>query len=111
MKANKIKKKISGGGEVDIYSSSKCKRVSFALVRMNGERYPEEGFAVNRDQVEGVMVIEGEFTFNIDGKEFKCKSGDVVYFEEGKKYFVNGTGKAVVAISPAKGGKTEILNE
>lgn len=109
MKAKKETKPISGGAEVDVYTPSDCKRLNFALVRMDGQRYPQEGFAVNRDQVEGVMVVEGEFTITVDDEEMKCKPYDVVYFEEGKSYTVEGKGKVVVAISPADKGKTDII--
>lgn len=110
MKATKTTRDISGGSKVDIYSKSEDKRLYFAVVYSESD-YPEKGVAINRNQTEGIFVIEGELTITVNDEEIRCVRGDVVYFEEGKEYTVSGKGTAVVAITPAEGGQTEIVNK
>lgn len=100
---------ISGGSRVKTYRSSNDKRLYFALVDICGT-YPARGVAVNRQQTEGIYLIKGELKIVVDGRVGKYQAGDVVYFEEGGRYTVTGHAQVLVAISPATGGKTEIVN-
>lgn len=99
---------ISGGGSVKIFSSSKDDKIYLAHVTMTGNRYPEKGHAVNKGQVEAVYVTAGELIFTLDGEKHVLGVGEVIYFDEGVKYTVEGTGEALVAITPAHGGETII---
>ena len=100
--------KISGGGTVHIFKPSNCKRLKFAVVEMNNERYPAKGRAKNTNQVEGIFIIEGQFYLTIGTKKFRAQAGDIFYFEENVLYSVQGQGKVLVAIAPAETGKTVI---
>lgn len=110
MKAKKTIKSISGGSTIHSYSPSTDERLKFAYVDLM-EDYPESGYAVNQNQIEGIFVTEGTVQVTIDDKKLTCKAGDVVYFEEGQCYTVSGKGKIIVAIAPASGGKTEIVEK
>ncbi len=99
---------ISGGATVTTYLPSLDKRVFFAHVEMNGERYPKEGVAINRSQTEAIYVILGEFSVTYNNESVILKKDDILYLEEGNPYVIQGSGEIVVAITPAEGGTTEI---
>ena len=112
MKIEKLEPKtLSDGRIVTIYPASNDKRIYFAHIVMNGERYPAKGVAVNYKQTEAIYVIKGKFNIAYGGEILTLEDNDIIYFEEKEKYSLTGTGEIIVAVTPAKGGTTKVIDK
>jgi mannose-6-phosphate isomerase-like protein (cupin superfamily) len=103
-----IKKyELSGGGTVRV-----CKPFGdncyCAVVEQQG-RYPEAGkIARNKGRREFSLILEGQFTYTIDGKRFELKTDGSILVDDGQTYGIQGKGKVLVMVQDQPGGTTQI---
>ncbi len=91
---------IPGGTQGVLYPPGPNKAFSIAVVTMDGQ-YPENGWSLNDKCTETIYVQAGSLVANVDGKQFKLKSGDILSIVPGKKYRVRGKAMTVDVITPA----------
>ncbi len=75
--------------------------INIASIEVSG-RYPEKGYATNKQCVEMVYIISGEISIYIEvGGKYDLAQGDTVMIEKGEKYYWDGTCSICVACTPA----------
>ena len=90
---------ISGGTEGVLYPTHPNGEQTIAMVETNGT-YPESGFAVNDICTETIVMIEGEFVVDYNGRSYMLVPGDVLMILPKKRYKISGNGRACVCITP-----------
>lgn len=75
-------------------------KIDIARVEIRG-RYPNEGFATNRESTELAYVLEGSGIVIIGNEEIILGAGDVVLIEPSEKFFWQGNMKLLLSCSPA----------
>jgi len=71
------------------------KNIGIAVVEIN-ERYPKEGFTLNKECQEIYYVIKGTGEIFIDNKTFKLEEGDVFLIDKNKKYYLIGNNLKII---------------
>lgn len=74
--------------------------IDFAIVKVMG-RYPEHGYAVNRQCKEIVYIQSGSGTVTVEGVEHKLNEGDLVLIEAHEKFFWEGRLNLHISCRPA----------
>lgn len=76
------------------------KDINLAYIEIDG-RYPDSGFALNREVKEMLFVASGTGSVTIEGERFEISEGDVVLIRPGKRYFIEGSLRLVVPCHPS----------
>jgi mannose-6-phosphate isomerase-like protein (cupin superfamily) len=98
---------LSGGGKVRVVKPFGDRNYC-AIVEQDG-RYPESGKnAHNRGRREFSYVLEGSFTFIIDGAKSTLKKNGSILIDDGQVYSIEGKGRILVVVEDKAGGKTAI---
>ncbi len=83
--------------------------VNIAVITVKS-RYPESGYAYNKESHEMAYVANGVGSVEIEGKEkIALSEGDVVYFEPNERLAWDGDMTLVVPCSPAFQPEQHIL--
>lgn len=98
---------LSGGGVVTVHKPFGGEHY-VAVVEQKG-RYPEGGkMARNQKRSEYSVVLDGTFSYSVDGKQSKLKSGDSILVGDGSTYSIDGEGRVLVVVYDLPGGRTVI---
>ena len=73
-----------GFSAIDI--SLPTEAMNVAEITLTG-RYPETGFALNRESEMIVRILKGSVTFCCEGEEVELPEGSTVLVQTGKKYY------------------------
>lgn len=76
------------------------KDIDGAIVNVCG-RYPEKGNITNLVCKEIAYVVSGSGKLGKDGKEYILNEGDIIFLDEGEKFFWEGNMTMFTACSPA----------
>ncbi|MGC9310377.1 MAG: cupin domain-containing protein [Candidatus Aenigmatarchaeota archaeon] len=74
------------------------KELGFATARIDG-RYPDSGKAVNKACDQIYFVLSGAGKIHYEGEIFSVEAGDALFFEKGKKYYVEGDTLEIAVIT------------
>lgn len=100
---------LSGGGSVTVHKPFGDSSY-FAVVHQDG-RYPEHGrIAENQGRAEYSSVLDGQFTYNVNGLTSILKKGDSILVPDGAEYFIEGKGSIIVFVQDSPDGQTAINN-
>lgn len=101
---------LSGGGTVRVCKPFSTQHYS-ALVEQNG-RYPEVGkIARNKGRREFSLVIEGTFTYTVNGTVQTLGANEQILVKDGDRYTIDGCGKVLVVVEDQPEGCTLIEAE
>lgn len=95
-KENAKKKKNTDSCYVWEYFESD--KIGFATALING-RYPDSGKAVNQECEEIYFVISGKGNVHKGGKGYHMEQGDMLFFDKGQEYWVEGDNMEVVIVT------------
>ena len=104
-KASAVSFTIPGGTVGSLYPSHPNGEHTLALVETNGV-YPERGWSMNDRCTETLFMLDGAFTLFVGSERILLKSNDAYIILPNNKYRIEGTGKALVVITP-KWDKTQ----
>ncbi len=86
--------KISENMSITEYDMN-TKDIGITVAKING-RYPEEGFALNKECQEIYYVLRGTGEVFIDNQSFKIEEGDTILINKNKKYYLIGNSLKIV---------------
>lgn len=64
------------------------------------ERYPERGWARNKEVDETYFILEGRGKVIVEKEEFEVEKDDLVLIEKGKWYRFEGSARVAIACGP-----------
>ena len=76
------------------------KEINGAVIELS-DRYPENGWVVNKKCKELIYILEGSGTLTTETDNLELNIGDQVLIEAGEKYYFSGSVKFFTACSPA----------
>jgi len=83
-----------------IYEYGGTKNLDLAVAEIK-DKYPEKGWARNKEVDETYFIISGSGRFYFENETFDITEGDLVLIEKGRWYRFEGNAKIVIACSPA----------
>lgn len=76
------------------------KDIDCCVVEIDG-RYPDKGYALNKECKELIYVMSGSGTLTINETEVEFSEGDVVIIDKGETYFWDARCKVLMPCTPA----------
>lgn len=96
---NSIVRKVNDDCTITEYPINSNK-INIASVEIHG-RYPQTGYAVNREVDELVFITNGNGSITQKNKTLSFTAGDTILIEPNEVYFWSGNFTATIACTPA----------